>query len=261
MKTLRALLLAGYATAGFSVVAPEPACAQMAVFDVSSFLQLVQQAQQGVQELAVLKSQLSVNQSQYTQLVSFYQSFSHLTHASQFAPTLLQQSTSNPLPEIAQAEAALRGQGIGFSGNLAGSIQTLLTTMQVYKPAGTDFAAQQMNNAALASAGQMAAAEQLYSSSTQRIQGLQQLQQQLAVSADPKTTLDLTARATIENGLAQAQTNQGMAMNVMQQAQQQSQAQQQDQAWRQGADGLEAAAKSAASAAGSGKVQLTGAGS
>jgi hypothetical protein len=261
MKMFRVLLVTGFATACLPVVTARPAHAQMAVFDVSSFMQLVQQAERGVQELVLLKNQLGVSQDQYNQLITFYQSFSHLTNASQFAPTLLQQSTVNPLPDIAAAEAALRGAGVGFSGNLAGSIQSMLAQIQVYKPSGTDFAAQQMNRAALASAGQMAAAEQLYGSSTQRIQGLQELQQQLSASADPKTTLDLTARATIENGLAQAQANQGIAMSVMQQAQQQSQVQQQDQAWRQGADNLENAAKSAASAAGAGTVQLTGAGS
>jgi type IV secretory pathway VirB6-like protein len=72
-------------------------------------------------------------------------------------------------------EAALRGEGVGFTDNLGGSITAMLAKIQVYKPTGSDFAATQMNNAALASAGQMAAAQQLYSSSTQRIQGLQQL--------------------------------------------------------------------------------------
>src|ERR1700730_5690654 len=75
-------------------------------------------------------------------LTSFYQSFAHLTNASQ----------------------------LGFTDNLAGSITAMLAKIQVYKPTGSDFAATQMNNAALASAGQMAAAQQLYSSSTQRIQ-------------------------------------------------------------------------------------------
>jgi YesN/AraC family two-component response regulator len=115
-----------------------------------------------------------------------------------------------------------------------------------------------MNNAALASAGQMAAAQQLYSSSTQRIQGLQQLQSQLGNSSDPKQTLDLTARATIENGLAQAQTNQGLALSVLQQAQQATLQEQADQTWRQNAEALAAQARTAASAAASGTVQMTG---
>jgi hypothetical protein len=229
----------------------------MAVFDVATFGQLVQQAETGIQQLNTLRNALNVNQQQLTQLTSFYQSFAHLTNATQFAPTLLQQSTINPLPEVAQIEAALRGQGVGFTGNLGGSIATLLAKIQIYKPTGTDFAATQMNNAALASAGQMAAAQQLYSSSTQRIKGLQQLQAQLGNSSDPKQTLDLTARATIENGLAQAQTNQGLALSVLQQAQQATQQQQADQMWRQNAEALAAAARAAASAAASGSVQMT----
>lgn len=257
MRKYHSLLVIGCAVGAFTAITSKPSRAQMAVFDVSSFAQLVEQAQQGAQQLALLKSQLGVNQQQYNQLSEFYQSFAHLTNASQLAPTLLQQSTANPLPEISQIEAALRGEGVGFTGNLSSSIQTMLAKIQVYRPTGTDFASQQMNNAALASAGQMAAAEQLYNSSTQRIQGLQQLSGQLGASADPKQTLDLTARATIENGIAQAQANQGAAINVLQQAQQQSQLQQQDQAWRQGADNLAAAAKSAATSAGNGTVNLS----
>jgi type IV secretion system protein VirB5 len=257
MNRLRSYLVAGCAITALAIAAPRPARAQMAVFDVATFAQLVQEAENGVQQLSTLKNTLSVNQQQLTQLTSFYQSFAHLTNASQLAPTLLQQSTINPLPQVAQMEAALRGEGVGFTGNLGGSITTLLAKIQVYKPTGTDFAATQMNNAALASAGQMAAAQQLYSSSTRRIQGLQQLQSQLGNSSDPKQTLDLTARATIENGLAQAQTNQGLALSVLQHAQQATQQEQADQTWRQHAESLATQARTAASAAASGTVQMT----
>jgi hypothetical protein len=257
MKPFRTIFLAGCAVTALALSEPRPARAQMAVFDVATFGQLVQQAENGLQQLNTLRNALNVSQQQLTQLTSFYQSFAHLTNATQFAPTLLQQSTINPLPEVAQIEAALRGQGVGFTGNLGGSIATLLAKIQVYKPTGTDFAATQMNNAALASAGQMAAAQQLYSSSTQRIQGLQQLQAQLGSSSNPKQTLDLTARATIENGLAQAQTNQGLALSVLQQAQQATQQQQADQKWRQNAEALATQARAAASTAASGSVQMT----
>lgn len=257
MKRFHTIFLAGCAVTALALSEPRPARAQMAVFDVATFGQLVQQAENGIQQLNTLRNALNVNQQQLTQLTSFYQSFAHLTNATQFAPTLLQQSTINPLPEVAQIEAALRGQGVGFTGNLGGSIVTLLAKIQVYKPTGTDFAATQMNNAALASAGQMAAAQQLYSSSTQRIQGLQQLQAQLGSSSNPKQTLDLTARATIENGLAQAQTNQGLALSVLQQAQQATQQQQADQKWRQNAEALATQARAAASTAASGSVQMT----
>jgi hypothetical protein len=250
-------ILAGYAVIVLAISGHRSAHAQMAVFDVATFGQLVQQAENGAQQLNTLRNTLGVNQQQLTQLTSFYQSFAHLTNVTQFAPTLLQQSTINPLPEVAQIEAALRGEGVGFTGNLGGSVTTLLAKIQVYKPTGTDFAATQMNNAALASAGQMAAAQQLYSSSTQRIQGLQALQAQLGSSSDPKQTLDLTARATIENGLAQAQTNQGLALSVLQQAQQATQQQQADQTWRQNAETLATKARAAASAAASGSVQMT----
>jgi type IV secretion system protein VirB5 len=257
MNCLRNLLLAGYAVTALALSEPRTAQAQMPVFDVATFGQLVQQAATGIQQLTTLRNSLNVNQQQLTQLTAFYQSFARLTNATQFAPTLLQQSTINPLPQVTQIEAALRGEGVGFTGSLAGAVTALLARIQIYKPTGADFAATQMNNAALASAGQMAAAQQLYSSSTQRIQGLQQLQAQLGSASSPKQTLDLTARATIENGLAQAQTNQGLALSVLQQAQQATQQQQADQMWRQNAEALAAQARAAASAAASGNVQMT----
>jgi type IV secretion system protein VirB5 len=257
MNRTRNLLLAGCAVVALGLAEPHASWAQMPVFDGAALVQLVQQAENGAQQLATLRNTLNVTQQQLTQLTTFYQSFARLTNVTQFAPTLLQQSTINPLPQVTQIEAALRGDGVGFTGNLAGAVTTLLARIQLYRPTGTDFAATQMNNAALASAGQMAAAQQLYSSSTQRIQGLQQLQAQLSSASDPKQTLDLTARATIENGLAQAQTNQGLALSVLQQAQQATQQQQADQMWRQNAEALAAAAKAAAAAASAGSVQMT----
>lgn len=253
MTRFRMLLLAGAMAAGVTSLTSRAAYAQVPVFDLSSFGQLVTEAQQGAQEIAQLESQLrqleninSISQNQLTQLTNFYQSFAHLTSVTQLVPLLQQQSTVNPLPEMAAIENQLRG--VGFTGSLASQSQTMLAKNQIYAPSGTDFNATQMNKSAQATAGQMAAAEQLYIASTQRMQAMQQLEQQLAISADPKQTADLTARATMESGIAQAQTNQGLALQVLQSGQTATQGQQMDQAWRQGADSLASDAKTAAAA-------------
>ena len=213
-----------------------PAQAQLLVFDSSSFGQLLDEAQNGLREIAQLEQVVTLSQQQLNEVTTFYTSFSHLTNVSQLAPFLLQQQAINPLPQVTQIENLLRGQG--FGGSLAGQSQAILARVQHYQAVGTDFTATEMNSNAQATAGQMASAEALYSSSTQRITGIQQLQGQLALSADPKQSLDLQARATMENGLAEAQANQSTSMLAIQRAQADAEQQRVDQDWRKGAEGL-----------------------
>lgn len=243
MTRLRHLLLSTTAVGLLVAVMPRPAHAQMAVFDSASFGQLIQEAEHGTQQIAQLEQVITINKNQLTELFTLYSSFSHLTNATQLAPLLLQESTIHSLPQMAELEGLLRGQG--FTGSLASQAQAMLAKIQMYRPAGTDFAATQMNTAAQATAGQMAAAETLYNSNTQRVNGLQDLMTQLGGSGDPKQTADIQARVEIENGYAAAQGNQIKALQVMQKAQEDSQQQQQDQAWRQGAENLVAQAKAA----------------
>ena len=217
-----------------------PAQAQLLVFDSSSFGELVDEAQNGLRQLVQLEQVVTLSQQQLNEVTTFYTSFSHLTNVSQLAPFLLQQQAINPLPEVTQIENLLRGQGFGSS--LAGQSEAILARVQHYQAVGTDFTATEMNSNAQATAGQMASAEALYGSSTQRITGIEQLQGQLALSADPKQSLDLQARATMENGLAQAQANQSTSILAIQQAQADAEQQRVDQDWRKGAEGLTAAA-------------------
>ena len=250
MTRFRQLLLASTAASMWAVLSAAPAQAQMLVFDSASFGQLVDEAQQGAQELVKLQTQIarlesigSISQASYNQLTNFYNSFSHLDNATQLAPLLNSTATSFPLPEMAQVESLLRGQG--FTGTLASQAQRILAGIQRFSPSGSDFAATQMNASARATAGTMATAETIFNSAEQRQQGLAQLMGGVAVANDPKQSLDITARATIENGYAQTQANQVAALQVMQKAQEDAEQQQQDQAWRQGAESLVSQAKAA----------------
>jgi hypothetical protein len=257
MIRLRGLLLSTVALGALAAVSSRPAHAQLAVFDSASFGQLVDEAQQGAQELTKLDTQIarlesigSISQASYDQLTNFYNSFSHLDNATEVAPLLTQTSASFPLPELAQVEGLLRGQG--FTGTLAAQSQQILSQIQMYRPTGTDFAATQMNTRAQATAGTMATAQTLFSSAEQRQQGMAQLMNNLATSTDPKQSLDLAARATIENGYAQTQANQAAALSILQRSQEEAEQEQAAQAWRQGADNLvEQATAAAAGGAGS----------
>ncbi len=250
MIRFRHLLLATTAVGMLVAASSRSAHAQLAVFDGPAFGQLVAQAAHGVTELSDLSVQITrlesigaISQASYDQLTNFYNSFAHLDNATQLAPLLSTTSASFPLPEMVQVEALLEGQG--FTGTLASQSLRILNSIQHYAPPGTDFAATQMNASARATAGTMATAETIFNSAEQRQQGLAQLMGGVATSTDPKQSLDITARATIENGFAQTQANQVAALQVMQKAQEDAEQQQQDQAWRQGAEGLVAQATAA----------------
>lgn len=243
MNRFRHLLLSTTAVGLLTTMLAAPAHAQMYVFDSASFGELIQEAAHGAQQIAQLEQVITINKNQLTELFALYSSFSHLTNATQLAPLLLQESTIHSLPEMAQLEGLLRGQG--FTGSLASQAQTMLGKIQIFRPTGTDFAATQMNTAAQATAGQMAAAETIYNSQTDRINGLQTLMIGVGQSGDPKQSADLAARIGIENAYTQAQANQTAALQVMQRAQEDAQQQQQDQAWRKGAENLVAQATAA----------------
>ena len=248
MTSARSLLMVSVAIGALSFGATRSAFALIPVFDSASFGQLLQEAQNGARELAQMKQEvtnttkiLGVSQQSLQQLTTFYQSFAHLTNASQIAPLLAQTSVTTPLPVLSEIEGMLRGAG--FTGALAGQAEVNLGANQVYAPGANDFQSNQMNAAARTTASTMAAAQAIYSSATQRQQGLQSLMGGLAASADPKQSLDIAARATIENGYAQSQANQATALSVIQRGQDDAQVQAQAQAMRQDDDAFLAAAE------------------
>lgn len=252
MSRLRTALVASTIVGATFAAGTLPAHAQMAVVDAPAFAQLLIEAQQGATQLVDLQTQIEnlvqigkISQASYEQLTNLYNSFSHITNATQLASLLNSSSASFPLPEMAQVENLLRGQG--FTGSLAAQAQSILGKIQIFSPTGSDFAATQMNTSARATAGTMATAETIYNSSLQRQQGEAQLMAGLATSTDPKMSADINARATIENGYAQSQANQVSALQVMQKGQDDAEQQQQQQSWRQGSEGLLAASIAAGS--------------
>ncbi|MBS0984272.1 type IV secretion system protein [Gluconobacter cerinus] len=243
MRQLFFVAMMGLAFVGLH---PKPAHAQWHVFDSASFGQLIKSAATESSQLQTLRNTYGVAQSSLTQLQSFYGSFAHMTDAAQVVPTLLQGSQMYPLEDLAQAEGILRSNGSGFTGNLASSALAVLNQTQYFKSAQSDFSATEMNSQAANSAGQIAAAQLLYQSAQNRISGLEQLKDQLGASADPKQTMDLAARAQIESGVNQAQTQQAAALQMMQQAQKEQVEQRAEQNFRQGAESFEDATRTAA---------------
>ena len=222
-----------------------PARAQEVVFDPSVFGQVVQEARQGLQQLQQLEEDGQILENQYDQLSSFYESFAHLTNVTQLAGLLESPSVMDPLPQVTQLEGMLSGEG--FTGSLGSMVNQLEQQNMVDDPTGSDFTAQEMRRDATITADQEALGDSLYNGASQRIEGMQQLDSALASSSDPKQTLDLIARADIENGIAQSQDVQAQSIAIMQRAQEDSSQERQDQEeraeWAAAAQGYESAAE------------------
>lgn len=188
------------------------------VFDPSVFGQVLQQARQGLQQLQQLRDDGQILESQYQQLQEFYQSFAQLTNVSGLASLLESPAVMDPLPQVTGLESMLSGEG--FTGRLGSMVQEFEQQNGVYTPNGSDWQAQEMRRDATITADQEALGNSLYSGASQRIAGMEQLNTALASSEDPKQTLDLIARANIENGIAQSQEVQAQSITIMQRAQQ-----------------------------------------
>ncbi len=113
-----------------------------------------------------------------------------------------------------------------------------------------------LNQAAVSAAAAKAAAETSLNSSAQRLTYLNTLRNGLGSTADVKAATDANARLAGEQATAQAQTNQLLALLLLQNAQAATTAAEEQQIWRCSAEALVAQAKAAAAAAASGTVTL-----
>lgn len=230
MRSCSPPLLAAVVLAVGLVAGGRQAEAQAVVFDPSVFGQVLQEARQGLQQLQQLQQDGQILEDQYQQLHAFYQSFAQLTNVSQLASMLESPSVMDPLPQVTQLESMLSGEG--FTGDLGTLVGQFEQQNQVFDPSGTDWQAQEMRRDATITADQEALGNTLYNGAFQRIEGMDQLNSALAVSEDPKQTLDLIARANIENGIVQSQEVQAQSVAIMQRAQHEAEQQRDEQEQR-----------------------------
>jgi hypothetical protein len=224
------------------------------VFDPSAYAELVQEAKNGLQQIKWLTDIYGDTAKTLNTLMQFYNLFAHVTDATQLAQILNSQFLKSPmLTDALQLEQAFRG--LGLQTSLAGKIQAIMSRIRYYTPPNTDFAGKHLNDRATATAGQLSSAEDAYTAATQRVTGLKLLQDGINTD-DPKRVLDITARATIETGIAVAESNQLMAANLMQQSQRDAARQQLEQGWRYSQDKMRQQAQAAIAAADAGNVQL-----
>ena len=220
-------LMAG--VCGVVLLACVPARAVIPVTDELGLPQWVQQTLTAGQQLIQLRNQ-------YNQLTNVYQSVAHLTSVSGIATVLSQPLVRNAMPEAGQVGNLLAG---GTSlGALSNTAQAFIQRNQVYRPEGTDAAAQAMNGNAVSLANIQAMAQQSLQSVQQRMSGLDELQSTIDGQPDIQALAAVQARIASESTFIQSQTVQATQLQTLANLQIQAQQHAAQQRARQDADNL-----------------------
>ena len=220
-----------------AVVAVGTATASLAqgipVFDANALTQQLQQ-------LAQLKSQLDTLNQQLTQAQQLYGSLNKLTSVGDIAKLLNDPAIRKALPaDFASVEKLMSGQGTGAAGSSAAEFRSVNS---VYSLPGNDFYSSELKRLGAQNAGSMSIGQQMYDAATQRIDGIDQLRQQIGQSQDPKTTLDLQARLQAESAFLQTDILRMQGLRMVQSAQLEVVRQRADEDWRRRVDAMGAAA-------------------
>jgi len=199
--------------------------ADVPVIDGASLVQLLKEVQQAAQEIQLLQQQLQ-------QVMTIYNAISHVTDLGTAVSALDMLGIQNPLPVNPYSVQSLLSGRSGITG-MSGSIGMLFNSNwaanHVYTPTGSSFEANLIQRGATSIAGIQGVSGQLYQSMAQRLPLMQQLQDRLAATKDPKDVMDLQARLAAEQSYIQAQGVQAQTLAMMQVAAYQDQQQERDE--------------------------------
>ncbi len=189
-----------------------PAAAQgIPVFDMTTYLQALQTAKQTL--TMVDQGRQQIRQAQQT-----FESLSKLTNINEIAPQLISPQVRNILPNSTiDAATLLKGDftQLGALGSLASNIQSRYALSSSGSDADAAYA-EALRNATGSAATTAALGENTLAVSQMRMQGLDQLRQQLSSAKDPKDVMDLQARIAVEQAHLQ---NDMLKMQAIQMAQ------------------------------------------
>jgi hypothetical protein len=214
-----------------------------------------------VKEAVAAGKRVEIVNNQISQLIQLRNTFAAVSHGNLAAlgnlvPELGALGVTLPLGQDTTALVRALSGTAGDLGATAALTQDLLRTDQFYAPNANDFRAVMLNQAAVSAAAAKAAAEASLNSSAQRLTYLNTLRNSLGSTTDVKAATDANARLAGEQATAQAQTNQLLALLLLQNAQAATTTAQEQQMWRCSAEALVAEAKAAAASAASGTVTL-----
>jgi len=192
-----------------------------------------------IESIIQLKSQLDALNRQIQQAEQLYGSLNKLTNMADIAGVLNDPSIRKALPEdFSTIERLLKGSGSGALGDAASKF---LSDNSTYKTSANDFYAQELSRVQNRNAGQMSLGQQIYDAATKRIDGIDQLRQQISSASDAKDIADLQARLQAETAFLQTDVLRMQGLQMVQQAERQIDEQRKAEDWRKRMDAMGAA--------------------
>ncbi|MBY5866510.1 P-type DNA transfer protein VirB5 [Rhizobium leguminosarum] len=194
-----------------------------------------------IESITQLKSQLDTLNQQLQQAQQLYGSLNKITKMADVAGLLNDPSIRKALPQDFNAiEVLFKGAGTGVFGN---SASKFLQDNSTYRTDANDFYAQELSRSQNQNAGQMSLGQQIYDAATKRIDGIDQLRQQISGAADAKDIADLQARLQAETAFLQTDVLRMQGLQMVQQAEAQVDDQRKAEDWRKRIDAMGAALK------------------
>ncbi len=190
-------------------------------------------------QLEAMKEQFDALNKQIAQAEQLYGSLNKLTNMADVASVLNNPSIRKALPQdFAAIEGLLNGNGSGAFGD---SASRFLESNSTYQTSANDFYAQELARVQNRNAGQMSLGQQIYDAATQRIEGIDQLRQQISSASDSKDIADLQARIQAESAFLQTDLLRMQGLQMVQQAQAQVEEQRKAEDWRKRIDTMNTA--------------------
>lgn len=194
-----------------------------------------------IESITQLKSQLDALNEQLQQAQQLYGSLNKITNMADIASLLNDPAVRKALPQDFKViEGLFKGSGTGVFG---ASASKYLQANSTYRTEANDFYAQELTRAQSQNAGQMSLGQQIYDAATKRIDGIDQLRQQISNAADAKDIADLQARLQAESAFLQTDLLRMQGLQMVQQAQVQIDDQRKAEDWRKRMDTMGAALK------------------
>ncbi|WP_025091681.1 P-type DNA transfer protein VirB5 [Brucella intermedia] len=190
-------------------------------------------------QLDAMKEQYEALNQQISQAEQLFGSMNKLTDMADVASLLNQPEIRKALPQdFAAVESLLSGNGSGAFGDAASKF---LESNSTYQSLANDFYAQELERIQKRNAGQMSLGQQIYDTATKRIDGIDQLRQQISSASDAKDIADLQARIQAESAFLQTDLLRMQGLQMVQQAQAQVEQQRQAEDWKKRMDTMGAA--------------------
>ncbi len=208
--------LAAATALAISLVA-SPSHAQLAVYDLKNYVQLVDQ-------LSTAKDQLTELKSQITQAQRLYDGFNQVSNVNSLATSLATPTLRAFLPDIDTYMAAAKGD-LTALGQIGQKARGIRQANRLYTPPAGDALGQDLEQAGDRAARDMALGQQAATVGADRLTGLQELTMALDTAPNARAVMDIQARLTAEQAMIANDQMRLQGLAMAQDAEQRLQAQ------------------------------------